>query len=167
LLTPYGISGGVIHIANHAFAKITLFFCAGAIYVTTRKKKISDMHGLGRAMPWTIAAFGIASLSMIGIPGVGGFVSKWQLLLGAWDAGSVIVLLVLLTSTLLNAAYFAPIVYHGFFGKARDGGDATASEAQGEASLLLLLPLLLTALISILIGIFPGFFMSFVTLILP
>jgi multicomponent Na+:H+ antiporter subunit D len=167
LLTPYGISGGVIHIANHAFAKITLFFCAGAIYVTTRKKKISDMHGLGRAMPWTFAAFGIASLSMIGIPGVGGFVSKWQLLLGAWDAGSVIVLLVLLTSTLLNAAYFAPIVYHGFFGKARDGGDATASEAQGEASLLLLLPLLLTALISILIGIFPGIFMSFVTFILP
>ena len=71
LLTPAGIEGGIIHIVNHAFAKITLFFCAGAIYVATHKKDISEMKGLGRAMPLTFGAFAVASLSMIGVPPVG------------------------------------------------------------------------------------------------
>jgi multicomponent Na+:H+ antiporter subunit D len=83
LLTPAGIEGGLVHIANHAFAKITLFFCAGAIYVATHKKNISEMSGLGRVMPWTFGAFALASLSMIGAPPVAGFVSKWYLLNGA------------------------------------------------------------------------------------
>jgi NADH:ubiquinone oxidoreductase subunit 5 (subunit L)/multisubunit Na+/H+ antiporter MnhA subunit len=86
---PGGIEGGLVHIANHAFAKITLFFCAGAIYVATHKKNISEMSGLGRAMPFTFGAFALASLSMIGAPPVGGFVSKWYLLVGALDAGSI------------------------------------------------------------------------------
>ena len=77
LLTPAGIQGGIVHIANHAFAKITLFFCAGAIYVATHKKNISEMGGLGRAMPFTFVAFAIAALSMVGAPPVGGFVTKW------------------------------------------------------------------------------------------
>lgn len=162
LLTPYGIAGGLLHIANHAFAKITLFFCAGAIYVVTRKKKISEMHGLGRAMPWTFAAFAIASLSMIGVPGVAGFVTKWHLLLGAWDAGSMGIILILLTSTLLNAAYFAPIAYHAFFSKPENASSPTVYK---EASPLMVVPLVITALISVLIGIFPGFFMQFVQLI--
>ncbi len=164
LLTPYGIAGGLIHIANHAFAKITLFFCAGAIYVGAHRKKISEMGGLGRAMPWTFAAFAIASLSMIGVPGVAGFISKWHLLLGAWDAGSMGLILVLLTSTLLNAAYFGPIVYHGFF------GEQTAESSDPpvrEASPLIVVPLIITAILSVLIGIFPGFFMQFVQLVLP
>ena len=117
LLTRPGIEGGLVHIANHAFSKITLFFCAGAIYVATHKKNISEMNGLGRAMPFTFGAFALASLSMIGAPPVAGFVSKWYLLNGAFDAGSVGIIIVLLVSTLLNAAYFAPVVYTGFFGK--------------------------------------------------
>jgi formate hydrogenlyase subunit 3/multisubunit Na+/H+ antiporter MnhD subunit len=68
LLKPAGIEGGLVHIANHAFSKITLFFCAGAIYVATHKKNISEMSGLGRVMPWTFGAFALASLSMIGAP---------------------------------------------------------------------------------------------------
>jgi len=123
LLTRPGIEGGLVHIANHAFSKITLFFCAGAIYVATHKKNISEMNGLGRAMPFTFGAFALASLSMIGAPPVAGFVSKWYLLNGAFDARSVGIIIVLLVSTVLNAAYFAPVVYAGFFGKPRGGGN--------------------------------------------
>ncbi|MFP4203267.1 MAG: monovalent cation/H+ antiporter subunit D family protein [Opitutales bacterium] len=167
LLTPYGIAGGIIHIANHAFAKITLFFCAGAIYVAARRKKISEMHGLGRAMPWTFAAFGIASLSMIGVPGAAGFITKWHLLLGSWDAGSMGLILVLLTSSLLNAAYFGPIVYHGFFGQPPAESESPDQAPAREASPLLVVPLVITAVISVLIGLFPAFFMQFVQQVLP
>ena len=83
LLTPMAVQGGLMQIANHAFAKITLFFGAGAIYVVTHQKKISLMNGLGRKMPWTFGAFAIASLSMIGMPPVAGFVSKWYLVNGS------------------------------------------------------------------------------------
>jgi multicomponent Na+:H+ antiporter subunit D len=159
LLTPAGIQGGLIHIANHAFSKITLFFCAGAIYVATHKKNISEMSGLGRAMPFTFAAFALASLSMIGAPPVAGFVTKWYLLNGAFDAGSVGIIVVLLASTLLNAAYFAPVVYKGFFGKT---SEADALHKFGEAHPALVIPLSITAVISVLIGLYPQFFMNFV-----
>jgi len=158
LLTPAGIEGGLIHIANHAFAKITLFFCAGAIYVATHKKNISEMSGLGRAMPWTFGAFSIAALSMIGAPPVAGFVTKLYLLIGALDAGAIGILVVLVASTLLNAAYFVPVVYHGFFGKpsAEDAGHHFK-----EAPLAMVIPLCLTAAISVLLGLYPDFFMQF------
>jgi multicomponent Na+:H+ antiporter subunit D len=164
LMTRPGIEGGLVHIANHAFSKITLFFCAGAIYVATHKKNISEMNGLGRVMPWTFGAFAIASLSMIGAPPVAGFVSKWYLLNGAFDAGSVGIIIVLLVSTVLNAAYFAPVVYAGFFGK------TSAEDTQhkyAEAHPALVIPLTITAAISLVIGLYPGFFMSFVHAVLP
>ncbi|MBN2507477.1 MAG: monovalent cation/H+ antiporter subunit D family protein [Verrucomicrobia bacterium] len=157
LLTPAGIAGGLVHIAHHAFAKITLFFCAGAIYVATRKQDISDMSGLGRAMPLTFGAFGLASLSMIGAPPVGGFVSKWYLLLGALDARSVGILAVLLASTLLNAAYFAPVVYHAFFSPPPAGQRTVLFK---EASPAMVVPLTLTAVISVGLGLYPEFFMG-------
>jgi multicomponent Na+:H+ antiporter subunit D len=163
-MTRPGIEGGLVHIANHAFSKITLFFCAGAIYVATHKKNISEMNGLGRVMPWTFGAFAIASLSMIGAPPVAGFVSKWYLLNGAFDAGSVGIIIVLLVSTVLNAAYFAPVVYAGFFGK------TSAEDTQHkytEAHPALVIPLTITAAISLVIGLYPGFFMSFVHAVLP
>lgn len=164
LLTPAGIQGGLLHIANHAFAKITLFFCAGAIYVATHKKNISEMSGLGRVMPFTFGAFALASLSMIGAPPVAGFVSKWYLLNGAWDAHSLTVVLVLLVSTLLNTAYFAPVVYQGFFGRpaADDHGHSS-----GEAHPSMVVPLTITAVISVVIGLYPGFFMRFVQPLIP
>jgi len=158
LLTPTAIEGGLMHIANHAFSKITLFFCAGAIYVATHKKNISEMSGLGRAMPWTFGAFSIAALSMIGAPPVAGFVTKLYLLIGALDAGAIGILVVLVASTLLNAAYFVPVVYHGFFGKpsAED-----AAHHFKEAPLVMVIPLCLTAAISVLLGLYPDFFMQF------
>jgi multicomponent Na+:H+ antiporter subunit D len=159
LLTPAGIEGGLIHIANHAFSKITLFFCAGAIYVATHKKNISEMSGLGRAMPFTFAAFALASLSMIGAPPVAGFVTKWYLLNGAFDAGSVAIIVVLLASTLLNAAYFVPVVYQGFFGKK---SDYDATHTFKEAHPAMVIPLSITAAISVLIGLFPQLFLNFV-----
>jgi multicomponent Na+:H+ antiporter subunit D len=163
LLSDTGIEGGLIHIANHAFSKITLFFCAGAIYVATHKKDISEMSGLGRVMPLTFGAFALASLSMIGAPPVAGFVTKWYLLNGAWDARSIGIIGVLLVSTLLNAAYFAPVVYQGFFGKA---SAADVSHKYTEAHPLMVVPLAITAAISVVIGLYPGFFMSFVHAVL-
>jgi len=165
LLKPEGIEGGIIHIANHAFSKITLFFCAGAIYVATHKKNISEMRGLGRAMPFTFGAFALASLSMIGAPPVAGFVTKWYLLNGAVAAGSVGIIVVLLSSTLLNTAYFAPVVYQAFFGVAPAGDDH--HHPAGEAPALMVVPLCLTAAISVGIGLFPGFFMQFVKAVWP
>jgi multicomponent Na+:H+ antiporter subunit D len=157
LLTPTAISGGLVHIANHAFSKITLFFCAGAIYVATHKKNISEMSGLGRAMPWTFGAFAVAALSMIGAPPVAGFISKLYLLVGALDAKAIGILVVLVASTLLNAAYFVPVVYHGFFGQP----PADGHHHHGEAPLALVIPLCLTAAISVLLGLYPDFFMQF------
>ncbi|PTX90681.1 monovalent cation/H+ antiporter subunit D family protein [Opitutus sp. ER46] len=157
LLTPTAIAGGLFHIAAHAFAKITLFFCAGAIYVAAHKKNISELNGLGRAMPFTFGAFGLAALSMIGAPPVGGFISKLYMLVGALDAKSIGIVVVLISSTVLNAAYFAPIVYQGFFGKpsAED-----AHHPHHEAPLAMVIPLCLTALISVLIGFFPDVFLN-------
>jgi multicomponent Na+:H+ antiporter subunit D len=164
LLTPTAVTGGLFHIAAHAFSKITLFFCAGAIYVATHKKNISEMSGLGRAMPFTFGAFALAALSMIGVPPVGGFISKLYLLVGALDAGSIGILVVLVASSLLNAAYFAPVVYQAFFGQpsAED-----VSHHHKEAPLTMLIPLCLTAVISVVIGVWPDLVMRFAQAVLP
>ncbi|HPX61097.1 MAG TPA: monovalent cation/H+ antiporter subunit D family protein [Deltaproteobacteria bacterium] len=161
LLTPSAIQGGLVHIANHAFSKITLFFCAGAIYVATHKKYISELSGLGRAMPFTFAAFGIASLSMIGAPPVAGFVTKWKLLVGAMEmeAHYIGILLILLASTLLNVAYFAPITYKAFFGKPPEG---VTYDCVKEAPLTMVVPIMIAACISVIIGFYPDFMMTFV-----
>lgn len=164
LLTPKGVEGGLVHIANHAFSKITLFFCAGAIYVATHKKNISEMSGLGRVMPFTFGAFALASLSMIGAPPVGGFVSKWYMLLGALDAGSMLIIGVMIASTLLNAAYFAPVVYQAFFGKQ---SEADVHHKYTEAHPAMVVPLCATAVISVLLGFYPDFFMNFAKALFP
>ncbi len=164
LLTPNGIEGGLVHIANHAFSKITLFFCAGAIYVATHKKYISEMSGLGRTMPFTFAAFGIASLSMIGAPPVAGFVTKWKLLVGAMEmpVHSLGILCVLLASTLLNVGYFAPVTYKAFFGKRPEGEPYVGVR---EAPLSMVIPIMIAAVISVIIGIWPDFMMTFVNMV--
>lgn len=159
LLTDPGIQGGLIHIVNHAFSKITLFFCAGAIYVATHKKYISELDGLGKTMPFTFGAFAIASLSMIGAPPVAGFITKWNLLIGSVEAHQLGILLILIASTLLNAAYFAPITYRAFFGKRPVGEPFTGIK---EAPLSMLIPILIACTISVLIGIFPDFMLQFV-----
>jgi multicomponent Na+:H+ antiporter subunit D len=116
-----GIVGGAMHIAMHAFGKITLFFCSGAILVAAQKTKISQMRGLGRAMPITMSAFFVCSLSIIGLPPMGGMWSKWFLALGTLDAGNLTLLAVLMISTLLNVAYLLPIPVRAFFSSSPGG----------------------------------------------
>src|SRR5207247_4010554 len=116
LLTPSGTLSGIAHITNHAVSKITLFLSAGSIYVSTHKTEVSQMSGLARRMPWTMAAFAVASLSLVGIPPASGFVSKWYLELGSVQRGSVWLLGVLLVSSLRNAASLAPVVFRAYVG---------------------------------------------------
>jgi multicomponent Na+:H+ antiporter subunit D len=154
-----GAIGGGLHIAMHAFGKITLFFCAGAVLVTAHKSKISELNGIGRRMPWTMGAFAVGAVSMIGAPPFAGFVSKWYLLSGALQTDQIIAVAALIISTLLNAAYFMPIVYAAFF-KPEDDGNGPATH--GEAPLPIVLALSTTALFTILIFFFPGIPLSLV-----
>ena len=115
LANGIGIMGGGMHIAMHAFGKITLFFCAGAIMVASHKTEISEMDGLGRIMPFTYTAFLIGSLSVIGLPPLGGSWSKWYLMLSSVEAGYIIFMVIFMVSSLLNIAYLMPIIGRGFF----------------------------------------------------
>jgi multicomponent Na+:H+ antiporter subunit D len=145
LLTPLSLVGAVLHIAAHAFGKITLFFAAGAVSTTAHKTEVSQLDGIGRRMPWTFAAFGIGALSMIGLPPAAGFVSKWYMVSGALAAEAWMALAVIAASTLLNAGYFLPIVYRAFF------VPPAAGEAQhGEAPWTIVAALLATAAMTIL-----------------
>jgi multicomponent Na+:H+ antiporter subunit D len=150
LLTPSGILGGIAHITNHAVSKITLFLCAGSIYVSTHKTEISQTSGLARQMPWTMAAFAVATLSLVGIPPASGFVSKWYLAVGSLERGSPWLLAVVLTSSLLNAAYLGPIVYKAYFEEASDAGHHQVREVPW-----MVLPLVFTAAASLLLGVYP------------
>ena len=159
LAAPMAVQGGLMHIGHHAFSKITLFFGAGAIYVASHLKSIKAMNGLGRRMPWTFGAFGLASLSMIGMPPVCGFVSKWYLVNGALDRGQAILFAALLLSTILNAGYFVPIFYRAFFLAPAEGTDL---EKYKEAPLSMVVPLVLTSVVSLVLGLYPQIFQAFV-----
>ena len=130
LLAPLSIIGAALHIAAHAFGKITLFFAAGAIYTASHKTEVSQLAGIGRRMPWTMAAFAIGALTMIGLPPTVGFISKWYILAAAAESDQTLVLAVLVLSTLLNAAYLLPPVYASFFKEARPDDD---DHGHGEA----------------------------------
>ena len=147
LLAPLSIAGAVLHVAAHAFGKITLFFAAGAVYTAAHKTEVSELDGIGRRMPWTFAAFGIGALSMIGLPPAAGFVSKWFMVAGALQAQHWVALGVIVASTLLNAGYFLPIVYRAFFIESQ-------GEAHGEAPLSMVLALLATAALTLLMFFF-------------
>ena len=152
LLSGNGMVGGLLHIAMHAFGKITLFFCAGAIYVATGVTKISQMVGIGRRLPLTMTAFFIGALSVIGLPPCGGFISKWHLVLGTVEAEQYLMLAVLLVSSLLNAAYFLPIVYRAFF---CSPAESMFSGPLAEAPTWCLVPPLLTAILSLALFFYP------------
>ncbi len=157
LLSPKGMIGGMTHIAMHAFGKITLFFCAGAIAVATGKKYISEMVGIGKRMPVTMVAFFIGSLSVIGLPPTGGFFSKWYLVLGTLQADQMPMLIVLLGSSLLNAAYFLPIVYRAFFCTPEESMFENTIQ---EAPIWCVAPLVVTAVISIILFFYPTLFLN-------
>ena len=147
LATGTGAIGGAMHIAMHAFGKITLFFCAGAILVATHKTEVSQMRGLGRRMPFTFAAFLLASLSIIGLPPFGGAWSKWQLALGAAETDQVILVAVLMVSSLLSVAYLIPVAVRAFMPAEGETGPGAGGGWQiEEAPLLCVVPLCLTAI---------------------
>lgn len=154
ILAPLSTVGAVLHIAAHAFGKITLFFAAGAIYTASKKTEVSQLAGLGRRMPWTMGAFAIGSLSMIGLPPTAGFLSKWYMLLGAFDAQQMVAVSVIIISTLLNAGYFLPIVYAAFF--RRETLVKEGRENHGEAPWPTVLALMVTAVGTILLFAYPA-----------
>jgi len=158
LATSMGIVGGGLHVVMHAMGKITLFMCAGSIYVATHKTEISDMSGLGRAMPITFGAFLIGALSIIGLPPLGGSWSKWLLMMGAVDTGQMVIIAVLLVSSLLNVAYLMPIVAKGFF--IRDNA-AAAPVKNLETSPLVWGPPAFTALGCLVLFFFAGYIEAF------
>jgi multicomponent Na+:H+ antiporter subunit D len=174
LLFPISIRAAAIHIAAHAFGKITLFFAAGSIYTAAHKTKVSELDGIGRKMPWTMAAFTIGTISMIGLPPAGGFISKWYLMQGAWTAESKFAIAVLLTSTLLNAAYFLPIVYRAFFRKPPEpehhddhghGHGHDDHHDHGEAPLPIVIALTCTAAATVALFIYPDLFVGYATML--
>ena len=140
LLSEQGLTGGLYHLFSHAFMKGLLFLCAGAIIVQTGIRNISQMKGIGLKMPLTMVFFTIASVTMVGIPPFNGFISKWQLALASLDAGQPIFVAILIVSSLLNAAYYFPIVITAFFpgevaahyghDDAEDHGDSGQTDAR-------------------------------------
>ncbi|MBU4320129.1 MAG: monovalent cation/H+ antiporter subunit D family protein [Thermodesulfovibrionales bacterium] len=173
LLTPSGITGSIMHIVLHAFGKITLFFVAGAIYVAAHKTNISELDGIGKEMPFTMAAFTLGALSMIGIPPLGGFLSKWYIAIGSIEAQQLPILLVLASSTILNACYFLPIVYAAFF-KSEQCQLLVSKETEHqqlpptltltpslkEAPALMVIPLVLTAIGALVLFFAPSVFLE-------
>jgi multicomponent Na+:H+ antiporter subunit D len=157
IIGPSSTVGGVVHLVHQGLMKITLFFCAGNLAETLGIHHISEMRGVGRRMPWTMVAFTIGAFGMIGVPPLPGFVSKWYLAVGAWEASQYWVLGVLAVSTTLNAAYFLPIVYRAWFSVADAAWSDTSPKAVGvETQLGLLLPPLATAGIALAVGLLAG-----------
>ncbi|MBL39451.1 MAG: cation:proton antiporter [Xanthomonadales bacterium] len=152
VLAPYAEIGAAVHIVAHAFGKITLFFCAGAIYIASKKTRVDQLRGIGLRMPWTMVAFAIGALSMIGVPPTAGFVSKWYIIAGAFQVDNFFVLAVFMASTGLNAAYFLPIVFRAFF---RPEDQAPPKE-HGEAPWPMVAALTFTAAGTILFFVFNG-----------
>lgn len=150
LLAPLSIVGAALHIVAHAVGKITLFFAAGAIYTASHKTQVSQLDGIGRQMPWTMAAFAIGALSMIGLPPTAGMLSKWYILSGAYQAQHWLLIGVIAASTLLNAGYFVPIVYRAFLRPI-----ASSAPRHGEAPRIMVTALSVTAVVTVLLFFYP------------
>lgn len=163
VLAPYSIAGAMFHIVAHAFLKITLFMCAGAIFVTTHLSEISTMGGLAKRMPVTCACFGLASLGIAGLPLLAGFVSKFHIIRGALLMGKPIFAAVLVAAALLAISYLIPVV-RIFFGKSEEIGDCAGTASghaadvcggHGDATPAMLIPIVITAAVSLILGIMP------------
>ncbi len=150
---PLAIMGGMVHLVHQGLMKITLFFCAGNIAETLGVHDISRMNGVGRRLPLTMAAFTLAAIGMIGLPPMAGFVSKWYLGLGALAQGQGWLIGILVLSSLLNAAYFLPILYGAWFKEQEaEWPDDSGMTGPLECHWMLVVPPIITAVISLLVG---------------
>lgn len=142
---PLGTIGGTVHLVHQGLMKITLFFCAGNLAETLGLQRVDELDGVGRRMPWTMGAFTLAAFGMIGVPPLAGFVTKWYIGLGAAEAGMHWVIAVLMASSLLNAAYFLPVVYAAWFKAPRGPWHERGARTRFEADWRLLVPTLAAA----------------------
>ncbi|MGY8798364.1 MAG: proton-conducting transporter transmembrane domain-containing protein [Longimicrobiales bacterium] len=165
LANEWGIIGGGMHIAMHAFGKITLFFAAGAVMVAAHEKKISRMHGLGRTMPITFGAFFVGSLSIIGLPPAGGSWSKWFLAMGTLEAGQVGLLMVLMLSSLLGLYYLLEVPVKAFFFKPLE--DAHHREGIHEAPTASLIAIIITAIMTVGLFVRPDLAFNLMSMVIP
>ncbi|MCL5043640.1 MAG: monovalent cation/H+ antiporter subunit D family protein [Gammaproteobacteria bacterium] len=159
LMGPIAAVGAMVHLVHQGLMKVTLFYCAGNFAETLGIHDIREMNGVGRRMPLTMLAFTIGALGMIGVPPIAGFISKWYLGLGALESGHNWVLLVLVFSGLLNAAYFLPLLWRGWFAAPADNWISNSKRGNGRPGLgethwMLLWPMLFAAALSLLVGIF-------------
>lgn len=152
--SPIAAAGGIVHLVHQGLMKITLFFAAGNLAQTLGVHEIRDMKGVGLRMPWTMAAFTLCALGMIGVPPLAGFVTKWHLGVGAVESGALWVVWLLVASSILNALYFLPIVYSAWFEGPPSRWPAERSYPRAETSLVLLLPTLFTAAAVLAVGLF-------------
>jgi multicomponent Na+:H+ antiporter subunit D len=168
LLSPGGRTGAILHLVGHSFAKITLFFAVGAIYLTAQRTLATELRGIGRQLPLTMAAFTVGALSIIGLPPTVGFVAKYFLFLGAVEAGQWAVLAVLSISTVLSAGYYLRLLRSALF----DAPVAVAAGGAGdvfvdalnvrEPRALVVGPLLVTAAVTLLLGVAPGLLLDLI-----
>jgi len=146
VLKPLAEIGAAVHMVAHAFGKITLFFAAGAIYTVSKKTELHQLAGIGRRMPWTMTAFTIGAISMIGVPPTAGFVSKWFILAGAFQSNDYLAIFTIIASTALNAMYFLPIIFMVWFKPETQ----PVQKDHGEAPLAMVLALCTTAALTLL-----------------
>lgn len=162
LANKLALAAGGLHIAAHAFAKITLFFCAGMILVSLHKTTVTEMRGIGRSMPITMTAWIVASLAIIGLPLTGGFWSKWYLARGAWEAGETLMLVVILVGSLLAVGYLLPPAIRAFYMTPTDAAAPQGTVKVPEAPWVSLVALCTTALLSILLFFYAHEVLSFI-----
>jgi multicomponent Na+:H+ antiporter subunit D len=160
ILSPKTIIAAVLQIAAHAFGKITLFFAAGAIQTSAQKTKISQLAGVGRRMPWTMTAFTIAAISMIGVPPTFGFISKWYMVDGVLASEAYWVLGVIVLSMVLNTAYFLPVIFKAFFEKEKASDGVSIVRVYGEANIAMVIATIFTALATLVLFFHPGIFLE-------
>ena len=158
IATPLALMGAAMHIVTHAFGKITLFFVAGAIHTSAHKTRVSELNGIGYSMPFTMIAFFIGALSIIGLPPLVGVWSKLYIALGSMEGENSWVVAVLIISSLLNVAYLMPIVIRAFFSSA---SETEITNPISEAPWFCVVPLSLTALICLILFFLPGYFESY------
>ena len=164
MLNPNGLLGALLHMINHAFIKITLFFVVGSITYMTGKKYIHEINGLGKHMNQSFIAFFIASVSLVGIPPTNGFVSKWFLGLGAMEASQVPYIIILLFSAFLTAAYLFPVSIAAFFRRSDEDQDNHVTKSLDPPKMMLV-PILLLSVVIVFLGLFPNAVIEFINVI--